>query len=523
MLNTVNARWEWVWRWRVGLMVSLVGVVAAVLRFVGLAFPNKLVFDEVFYVRGAFSILKYGYEGDWSGDNEWYAEGNTSGLSTEGDFVVHPMVGKLLIALGMKMFGNNPFGWRFTTALLGTATCIIVALIARHLLRSTLFGGIAGLLIAIDGMSIVMSRTALLDNYLAFFVTAGFGLILADRVRMKPRVFATAARERERLGLSPYDRIPGWGPRTGIHWWRWAAVVTFGLGISTKWSGMYFAVAFLALSVLFDIVDRRRAGFQRWFLSASLRAVPTAIGSIVLLIAVYITTWWNWLVTTGSYDRQWAENHPGEGVTWLPDSLRSLWYYHQQMWHFHTTLTSPHNYQSSPFGWMLQLRPTAFFFRDIDDVDCGASRCVSAITALGHPFIWWAASAALVYALWRVIRHLDLMALTVSLGILAGWVVWFPYAYRTIFTFYSVAFAPFVILTLTWALKRIALPDALAGYTGIDKYSRGGTLAVAAFVAVCLIFAGFFLPIWTGMPIPYEYWQMHMWIPRTLLFGKGWI
>src|SRR4051794_30411614 len=281
-------------------MVSIVGVVAAVLRFVGLSSPNALVFDEVFYVRGAFSILKYGYEGDWTGGNDWYAQGNTSGLHTTGDFVVHPMVGKLLIALGMKTFGNNPFGWRVTTALVGVATCIIVALIARHLFRSTLFGGIAGLLIAIDGMSIVMSRTALLDNYLAFFVTASLGLILADRARMRPRLRAGAAAERERLGLGPDDRIPGWGPRTGAHWWRWAGVVTLGLAASTKWSGMYFAVAFLALSVLFDLVDRRSAGFSRWFLGSALRAVPTAIGSVVVLVTVYLMTWWNWFATTGS-------------------------------------------------------------------------------------------------------------------------------------------------------------------------------------------------------------------------------
>src|SRR6187455_326067 len=184
--------WERLWRWRVAVMVSVVGVLAAILRFAGLSYPNALVFDEVFYVRGAYSILQFGYEGDWSGENAWYADGNYSGLSTKGDFIVHPMVGKLLIALGMHVFGNNPFGWRVTTALLGTATCIIVALIARHLLRSTLFGGIAGLLIAIDGMSIVMSRTALLDNYLAFFVTAGLGLIIADRARMRRRVVAAA-------------------------------------------------------------------------------------------------------------------------------------------------------------------------------------------------------------------------------------------------------------------------------------------------------------------------------------------
>lgn len=526
MLNRVSARWEWLWRWRVAMMLSVVGVVAAILRFVGLSTPNALVFDEVFYVRGAYSLLQYGYEGDWSGDNDWFAEGNYSGLATDGDFVVHPMVGKLLIALGMKTFGNNPFGWRVTTALFGTAACVILALIARHLLRSTLWGGVAGLLLAIDGVSVVLSRTALLDNYLAFFVLAGFGLVLADRARMRRRIFATADAERARRGLSEFEPIPGWGPRVGIHWWRWAAVVMFGLAIGTKWSGMYFAAAFLVLSVIFEMADRRSAGFGRWFLAAGVRAIPTAIGSVVLMLGVYLLTWWNWFVTGGSWDREWAQNHPGEGLTWLPESLRSLVFYHKQMWDFHTSLTSEHNYMSSPYGWILQLRPTAFFFRDAEGVDCGATRCVNAIHALGHPFIWWAGAAALAYALWRVVRHLDLMALTVSLGILAGWVVWFPYAYRTIFTFYSVAFAPFVVLTLTWALRRIALPNALAGYAGIDRYSRGGSLAVAAFLAVCLIFAGFFLPIWTGMAIPYEYWQTHMWVPNIVTdwIGKiGWV
>ena len=196
MLNTEASRWDWLWRWRVAIMVTVVGAVAGVLRFVNLSFPNALVFDEVFYVRGAFSILKYGYEGDWTGDNDWYEQGNTSGLQTDGDFIVHPMVGKLLIAAGMQMFGTTPFGWRFFTALLGTLTVVIVALIARHLFRSTLWGGVAGLLLAIDGMSIVMSRTALLDNYLAFFVTAALGLLLLDRERNRRKLAAAAASDR---------------------------------------------------------------------------------------------------------------------------------------------------------------------------------------------------------------------------------------------------------------------------------------------------------------------------------------
>jgi len=526
---------ERVWRWRVAIMLSGVGLLAGLLRFVNLSTPRALVFDEVYYVRGAFSLLQLGYEGDWTKDEGEFATGDYGGLETEGDFVVHPMLGKLLIAAGMQLFGTNPFGWRFATALMGTLACIIVALLARHLFRSTLWGGVAGLLLAIDGMSIALSRTALLDNFLAFFAVATLGLVVADRARTRRRLFAVADAARTSRGLDPWDRLPGWGASVGPRWWRYGAMVAAGCAVSVKWSGIYFAIAFMALSVLFDVVDRRAAGYERWFLGASVRAIPTAIGTIVVMVAVYVATWWPWIATRGSWARDWAETHPGEGVMWLPESLRSLWYYHHKMWEFHTGLTSEHNYMSSPYGWLLQLRPTAFYFRDAEGADCGAERCVSAVTALGHPVIWWAGTAALIYALWRVIRHLDLVALTVSLGVLAGWVVWFPYAYRTIFTFYAVALAPFLVLTLTWALTRIARRGANHGYGGtgdgnyaddgrrhgsIGYWSRGGTVAVVAFVGVCLVVAGFFLPLWTGMPIPFEYWQIHMWLP-TIGVGEG--
>ena len=488
-------------------MVGAVGMLAAILRFASLGSPNSLVFDEVFYVRGAYSMMMLGYEGNWTGANNLFAQGDYSGLETEGDFIVHPMVGKLLIQLGMEMFGVNGYGWRFFTALLGTATVVLIALIARHLFRSTLWGGVAGLLVAIDGESIALSRTALLDNFLTFFVVAGFGLVLVDRAKALPRLEAGARRRRVQLGLLAGSPIPGWGPRVGIRWWRILAIVTFGLAASVKWSGLYFAATFLLLSVIYDAVDRRAAGYTRWHLSSLVRAVPTAVASGVIILGVYLATWFQWFTTNGSWDRHWAEGHPGEGVTWLPDALRSFAYYHEQMWHFHTTLTSAHPYRSSPYGWILQLRPTAFSFEDVPGAACGSTRCVTSITALGHPSIWWAGAIALGYALWRVFRRLDVVALTVSVGVLAGWVPWLPFAYRTIFTFYSVAMAPFVILTLVWALSRIAQPEHLGG-----RWSRGGTIAVASFVAICVVMAGYFAPLWIGWPIPFEYWQIHMWL-----------
>jgi dolichyl-phosphate-mannose--protein O-mannosyl transferase len=292
-----------------------------------------------------------------------------------------------------------------------------------------------------------------------------------------------------------------------VRWWRLAAILAFALAASTKWSGLYFAAAFLLLSVLWDAVDRRAIGVERWFAGTLARAVPAGVATLVIVPVVYVATWANWFITDGSYGRNWARDNPGEGVTWLPDSLNSLLHYHQQMWDFHTGLTTEHPYMSNPWFWPLQWRPTAFHFEDVDAA-CGAERCVSAIHALGNPVLWWLASAALAWALWRVLRHRDMLALTVAAGVLAGWVPWLPYAYRTIFTFYSVAFAPFMVLVLVWALRRIAQPERLEG-----GWSRRGVLVAGGVVAAILVVSALFIPLWVGTPIPFGYWQLHMWLP----------
>ncbi|WP_430867624.1 dolichyl-phosphate-mannose--protein mannosyltransferase [Demequina aurantiaca] len=497
-----------VWRWRVALMASSVGIIASMLRFTALGWPKALVFDEVFYVRGGFSLATLGYEGNWTGENDAFAQGDLSGLEAEGDFVVHPMVGKLFIALGIQIFGNNPFGWRVMGALLGVIMCVMLAFIARHLLRSTLWGMIAGLFLAVDGQGIVLARTGLLDIYLAFFAVAGFGALLVDRHVTRRKLAERAADARAAAHLAPGAKLPGMGPGLGIRWWRWVAILMFAMAGSVKWSGFYFAAAFLLLSVAWDLLDRRSAGVQRWAWGGLLRAVPAGLLAIASTLVVYTATWFPWFMSNDSYGRHWAQANPGKGTTWLPDSLNSLVHYHLQMWKFHENLTTEHTYMSNPWFWPLQWRPTAFFFENAPDAACGAERCVSAVHALGNPLIWWAGSIALGYAIYRMIRHRDMLALTVSLGAFAAWLPWLPYAYRTIFTFYTIAMAPFLVLTLIWALKNVAQPDRLRG-----GWSRGGTIVALSFVGAVLVISGFFAPLWLGTPIPFAYWQAHMWLP----------
>lgn len=497
---------ERLWRWRVGVMAAVVGVIAAMLRFVGLGHPSTLVFDEVYYARGAYSLATLGFEGDWSGEDQAFAEGDYSGLSsTEGDYVVHPMVGKMLIALGIQIFGPTPYGWRFAGAVLGTVTVVLIALVARHLLQSTAWGTMAGLLLAVEGQHIVMSRTALLDIFLTFFVVCGFALLLVDRVYARRRLARGAAHTRVDQRLAWDAPLTGWGPRMGVRWWRLGAMVAFGLAAGVKWSGLYVAAAFLVLSVVWDAVDRRREGYMRWALGALVRAVPAGLASLIVIPLTYLATWLPWFRSENSYARNWAASHPGEGITWLPESVRSLVHYHQQMLDFHRGLDAEHNYATHPLGWIIQYRPTAFHYEDADAALCGADRCVSAIHALGHPLIWVAMLAALVWAIWRTVRHRDVLAATVALGVLASWLPWLAFADRPIFTFYTVVMSPFVVLTVVWAASRLARPQG--------QWTRRGVVLVVAYTGAVLVVAGFFAPIWTGMVISHDYWQSHMWLP----------
>ena len=105
----------------------------------------------------------------------------------------------------------------------------LVARIVRRISRSTLVGGIAGLLLIADGVSFVSARTALLDGFLALFVVAAFGALIVDRDQMRARMHV--AYLEGRIAETP------WGPRLGVRWWRFGAGVLLGLALPQSGPG----------------------------------------------------------------------------------------------------------------------------------------------------------------------------------------------------------------------------------------------------------------------------------------------
>ncbi|MEN9910513.1 MAG: hypothetical protein RLZZ441_81, partial [Actinomycetota bacterium] len=95
-------------RLQTALLYGPVLVLAALIRLVNLQSPAVLVFDEVYYVRDAWTLWNLGYEAEWVPDSD-FAGGDVNSFTRVGDFIAHPPLGKWIIGAGMAAFGpENP-------------------------------------------------------------------------------------------------------------------------------------------------------------------------------------------------------------------------------------------------------------------------------------------------------------------------------------------------------------------------------------------------------------------------------
>ena len=411
----------------------LIAIAAFLVRIINLGSPKGLVFDEVYYVDGARDLLKYGVE--------------VSGSDPE--FIVHPPVGKWLIASGIKLFGDNEFGWRFASAVFGTLLILLFARLVHVLFYSPLLTALGAALMALDGLLLVHSRTALLDLFLTFFTL--LGVLLWHRNR---------------------------------HIW---AGIAFGLAIGCKWSAIYF-VAIIGLVAVYRILiahDIRK----------TLKPIAAKFAQYGLLpVFVYTLTWAGWFMSDRGWSRQSSKN-----------PLSSWIHYHSEMLNFHTGLTATHPYQANPWSWLIMGRPTSFFYDS--PKGCSAENCAQEVLALGTPLLWWVGSIAIAvvvgYWIKSLINHrIDNAANLVVLGLAAGYLPWFAMQQRTVFTFYAIIIEPFLILAIIYCAK-LLLASGLKPV--VSQSIVGGVLAL---IVVCFLY---FIPLFTGQIITYEDWNLRMW------------
>jgi dolichyl-phosphate-mannose--protein O-mannosyl transferase len=466
--------------WLSTLIITSVG---AVFRFGNLSNPKVLVFDETYYVKDAYTLGLFGHEKQWVDDaNPGFESGDLSGYLDTGAYVVHPPFGKWVIWVGMQLFGaDDSFGWRFSVALLGTLAIPLIIAVARRLIGNRVFAAMAGLLLAIEGQSVVLARTAILDGVLAFFVLLSFYILVRDQQSWQ-RIVNQAAISGKKVPLA-------------FRPWLLAMAITLGLASSVKWSGLYFLAAFGLWTFLSDWLSRQRLGLRPW--GALLQAAINAILLIAIGLVTYVASWTGWLVSKGGWGRELGDN-----------GLTSLWEYHKNAYGFHTGLSSEHPYASNAFQWLLSLRPTAFYYESFEGEACGyLSSCSVAITALPNLLIWIGGVVAMLWLFARVFKKVDLTSGLVLVGFLAGWAPWVIYLSRTTFQFYAVVFTPFLILAVAIALHRFWRTGLVSNRREVRER------AIAIFVVLAFVLALYFATLWMGIPVPYWVWRIQMWFP----------
>jgi dolichyl-phosphate-mannose--protein O-mannosyl transferase len=495
------------WGWLGPLFFAVVG---GLMRFWSLGRPHQLVFDETYYVKQGVSMLEYGVEmrvpGTLKKPDELFTAGTPDVFGTEGDLVVHPPVGKWVIAAGEQLFGQtSSVGWRFSVCVLGTLSILMIGRAARRMFGSTLLGTLAAFLVAFEGHHFVQSRTGLLDLIVMFWALAAFCALLIDRDRSRAILAERVA------DLPPADLTRRFGPSMGLRPWRWVAGVCLGLCAGTKWSGLFFLVAFGLMTVLWDLGARRAVGVRHWFWAMILRdGLPAALVMCGLALVTYVGSWAGWFLSSAGYDRQWGAIHPSRDTPWVPDALRSLWHYHQEILKFHVSLHDNHPYRTNPWSWVVQGRPTSFFYegpkRGADG--CLVEQCSKAITSIGTVTTWWLGAVAIVFVLFWWAARRDWRAGAILAGLAGGYLPWFSLEERTIYSFYTVAFEPWVILAVVFLLGLV-----LGKRTDPWRRREIGLYVVGGYCLLTLAVFAFFWPIYTAQVIPQTQWHLRMWFP----------
>ena len=361
---------------RIALLLLLL---AAVLRLPGLSYPGEEYFDEVYHAKTARQYL------DGEQPTEW----------------VHPPTAKLLIAVGVWLFGYVPWAWRIVPAIAGSLLAPVFYLFARRVLGSERAAVLASVLLLADGVYLVQSRIAMTNIFAVLFqVSAAFAIV-------------RAALE-ERLSLAPMC----------------VAGVFLGLAVSTRWTSLW-AWGFLGLVLL---VVRTRPLFE-----SPPRPLPGASGDrvrelllvalafVVLPVAIYVLSYVPWM----------RQGH----------SLLEVVTVQRDIWSYHANLNATHPYFSRWWTWPWLYRPTWYFFKY-------EGAWTRGILALGNPALWWASVPVTVWALVTGIRERDPRRIFSGAGFCFLYLPW-GVAPRTLnYSHYLFEAIPYACLSLGMLLDR---------------------------------------------------------------------
>lgn len=409
-------------------------------------------FDEVYHPRTAYEYL----HGMWPYEN------------------THPPLGKLIISLGIMLFGMNPFGWRFFGTLCGVLMVPACYMLAKQLLKSTKWAACACFIFTFDFMHLTQTRLATIDSYTAFFVMLMY-YFMCQYIRLN--FYDTGVRKTLRpLFLS------------GLF---------FGIGVAVKWQGVY---AGIGLCVMFFATLYRRfleyraakegrlVGDTKHILSSFVpHTIKTLLAAVVFFVgiplAVYVLSYLP-IILSDSAD------------------LSYIWENQKSMLSYHSSLTETHPYGSAWWTWPLNIRPLYAYSPNWDFV---STRYAQGISSFGNPLVWWLTIPAIGYMIYLAVTKKSTAEIfTVLAGFGAMYLPWALIS-RQAYIYHFFPCVAFVAIAISYGAKTL-----VKAYPTLRYILRG------YLVAVLLCYIAFY-PVLTGIRIPVWYAEVLTWLPTWVL------
>ena len=476
-------------------------------------YMNSSYFDEIYHPRTALEHLNnvYPYE------------------------VSHPPLGKLILSIGIAIFGMAPFGWRFMGTLFGVLMVPVLYIFLKNLFGKTSVALCGAALFTFDFMHLLQTRIATIDTYGVFFILVSYYFMY--------RWLAVPAGKKLRWYILPLFL-------SGLFW---------GIGCAAKWTVVY-AGAGLALlwllGMIFKAGDWREADDR-----ARLQAAPPEVKEgvaqamfletappwerpklpsfavhvwgtvglsvvffVLIPVCVYTLSYFPYAVARG--------NDPGflglvqQCLTWpfrqLPQHLAAagqtgadgakLGFFdaiggsahpvdimlHNQhfMFTYHQGVHTPHPYASYWYQWIFDGRPI-LYYRDLD-----VPGMKSLFASFNNPLVSWMGLLAFFGVAVQTVRRKCGRGLFILIAILSQFVPWLPIG-RILFAYHYFPTALFLCFAIAY------LMDGM-----MERRRRGCRLAVYGFTGCAATLYALFYPALIGLYMPTWYSQYLLrWFP----------
>ena len=514
------------------------------------SYLNNMYFDEIYHARTAYEMVQ----------NDDLAAQYGRAYAAENGYPIyewtHPSLGKMLIAVGIRIFGMTPFGWRFSGTFFGVLILAVLYVLSKRIFRRTDFALVTTGLFAADCMHFAQTRIATIDVYALFFTLLMF-LFMFDYI------------------VDDFDAKPFWKKLLPLG----LAGVAFGLGASSKWtcfySGaglavLYFGdliynlvrmlsaraktpkearkkapvnvLAYLPVVFVIGVVllyaaaklkggDSKLAALQwyellqqEWFFFPLLGLIAAAIlSSVVFRHAVkqrqdadlslndlLMTPVWCCLffivIPAALYFVTNYCYYIDKNCVTFGEKIAELWRMQESMYRYHSGLDSTHQCQSMWYQWPLAQK-SVWFYSGYPTL--GKIKLLSNISSTGNPAVWYVSAFGAVFACVEWVRNpacrKDRAFILTLVGILAGLLPW-ALVTRCVFLYHYFSTIPFVMLMTLLLFFYIE-----------QKYPRTRMLKWVWLIVAAVEFVLMY-PAVSGLPVPYGYAKF---IENVLaVFGK---